>query len=244
LEHLRYDAYERRSGLVRILLPDTTPEAAAAGTAAELADLRDGTWALERLEASRIVVRRAGHVRMGVDLVPVDAFKTISIGGGRLDPSLDLDLEIAHVGGRQSPPIDALIGIEWSTMLLGGGHNPAAWHDVGAQRIAHDETTRAADVSRLAAGNDQLGVSVETTIDRPVDVWIAPIQTVSNSEAGFELVYQGAATLLVAPLKLAAGERLNLRIRQLVTVRGERFGGGGADDRPARVRVEVESGRR
>jgi len=244
LEHLRYDAYERRSGLVRILLPDTTPEAAAAGTADELGDLRDGTWTLERVEASRIVVRRAGHVRMGGDMVPVEASKTISIGGGRLDPSLDLELEIAHVGGPQSPPIEALLGIEWSTMLLGGGHNPAAWHDVGGRRIAHDETAFATDIRHLGAGNDQLGVTVETTIDPPVDAWIAPIQTVSNSEAGFELVYQGAATLLVAPLRLAAGEALNLRIRQLVTVVGERFGRGGADDRPARVRVEVESGRR
>ena len=248
LEHLRYDAYERRSGLVRILPADTTPEAAASGAAEELADLRDGAWSLDGLDAGRIVLRRAGHVRMPAGSAPIQATKTIAIGGGRLDPSLLVEIEIVHRGDPASPPIDALLGVEWSTMLLGGGHNPAAWHDVGGRRIAHDETARAAEVSRLAAGNDQLGITVETTTDRPMEAWIAPIQTVSNSEAGFELVYQGSATLLVQPLRLAASQRLTLRIEQRVAVAAERFGGGPtverAEPRPAAVPVEVESGRR
>ena len=66
---------------------------------------------------------------------------------------------------------------------------------------------------------------VETTTDHAVDAWIAPIETVSNSEAGFELVYQGSATLLVEPLRLRPGERWTLRIRQQATVAAERFGG-------------------
>jgi hypothetical protein len=250
LDHLRYDAYERRSGLVRILPSDTTPEAAASGAAEEVADLRDGAWALDRLDAGRVVLRRDGQVRMADGSVPIEATKTISIGGGRLDPGLSVELEIVHRGGSDSPAIDALLGIEWSTMLLGGGHNPAAWHDVDGRRIAHDETARAIDIRDLMAGNDQLGITVATTTDRPVEAWIAPIQTVSNSEAGFELVYQGSAMLLVERLRLAAGERLTIRIGQEVTVSAERFGGGGAgaattsaDSRSA-VPVEVESGRR
>jgi 4-alpha-glucanotransferase len=251
LEHLRYDAYERRSGLVRILAADTTPEAAASGAAEEVADLRDGPWLLNGLDAGRVVLRRAGQVRVAGGSVPIEATKTISIGGGRLDPSLAVALEIVHRGGPDSEPLDALLAIEWSTMLLGGGHNPAAWHDAGGRRIAHDETTRTAGVSAVAAGNDQLGVTVETRIDHPVEAWIAPIQTVSNSEAGFELVYQGSATLLVEPLRLAAGQRLMIRIEHQVAVDAERFGGGPAaepapapDPRSAAAPVEVESGRR
>ena len=44
---LIYDDYERRSGLIRILPPETTPEAAASGAAEELGDLRDGAWSLD-----------------------------------------------------------------------------------------------------------------------------------------------------------------------------------------------------
>ncbi|HEX3427633.1 MAG TPA: alpha-amylase/4-alpha-glucanotransferase domain-containing protein [Candidatus Limnocylindrales bacterium] len=223
LEHLRYDAYERRSGLIRILAADTDPAAATSGTAEELGDLRDGTWTLESLAGGQAALRRSGFVRLAGESIPIRAAKTIAIDGGRRDPSLTVDFEIEHAGDPHTPPIDALLAVEWSTMLLGGGHNPAAWHQIADQRIAHDATAATATVDRLLAGNDQLGITVETTIDRAVAAWIAPIETVSNSEGGFELVYQGSTTLLVAPLRLVPGERVRLRVAQRVTVQAERF---------------------
>jgi hypothetical protein len=51
-----------------------------------------------------------------------------------------------------------------------------------------------------------------------VSAWIAPIESVSNSEAGFELVYQGSAILLARPIALAPGERTSFRVDQRVTV--------------------------
>jgi hypothetical protein len=245
LDHLCYDAYERRSGLVRILPADATPEAAATGTAEELGDLRDGAWTLADLGRRRVVLRRAGHVRTAAELVPIEARKIIALGGGRMDPRLDVELEIVHLGGAEAPRIDALITVEWSTMLLGGGHNPAAWHDVHGRRVPHDASIEVTETTRLLAGNDQLGVVVETTTDRPVAGWIAPIETVSNSEAGFELVYQGSATLLVVPLRLGPGERCHLRIGQHATIREERFGARATPvvAEASGPPVEVESGR-
>ena len=239
LDHLTYDAYERRSGLIRILPSDTTPQAAASGVADELGDLRDGPWTLDDLaglDAGRVVARRAGTIRGAGGAndgpVPVTATRTIAIGGGRLDPRIELSLEIVHRGTAEDAPIDALVAVEWSTMLLGGGHNPSAWLEVGGERTAHDATRAAEATGRIAAGNDFLGIVVETTTDHPVDAWIAPIETVSNSEAGFELVYQGSATLLVEPLRLRAGERWTLEIVQQATVARERFGGPFEADGP------------
>jgi hypothetical protein len=160
----------------------------------------------------------------------------VRLGGGRLDPRLELVLEIVHRGTAEDPPIDALVAVEWSTMLLGGGHNPSAWLEVGADRTAHDVARIANDTRRIAAGNDFLGISVETITDHAVDAWISPIETVSNSEAGFELVYQGSATLLVEPLRLRAGERWTIRIEQRASIVAERFAempGGGPDDASA-----------
>ncbi|HEY2888944.1 MAG TPA: alpha-amylase/4-alpha-glucanotransferase domain-containing protein, partial [Candidatus Limnocylindrales bacterium] len=213
LDHLTYDAYERRSGLIRVLPPDTTPEAAASGSAEELGDLRDGAWSLEAgggLDARQVVARRAGRIRAAGVFVPVDARRTITLGGSRLDPRLEVTLEIVHRGASDDPAIDALVAIEWSTMLLGGGHNPSAWLEIGDERTAHDAARTAAGTRRVTAGNDFLGIAVETTTDHAVDAWIAPIETVSNSEAGFELVYQGSTTLLVEPLRLRPGERWSL----------------------------------
>jgi 4-alpha-glucanotransferase len=236
LDHLRYDDYERRSGLVRILPAGTTPEAAAAGTADELGDLRDGAWTLDGLDRDQVVARRAGRIRTPDGDVPVDAARTLILGGGRRDPRLELLLEIGHRGAAGDPPLDVLVAVEWSTMLLGGGHNPSAWLEVADERTAHDATRIATAVDRLAAGNDFLGIVVETALDHPVDAWIAPIETVSNSEAGFELVYQGSAALLVEPLRLRPGESWSLRVRQLVTVAGA--GGAGGESEAAGAAAE------
>ncbi len=76
------------------------------------------------------------------------------------------------------------------------GGNPAAWWDVAGERTAHDVARAASGVDALAAGNDWVGIVVGTEISPAADVWIAPIETVSNSEAGFERVYQGSGLLL------------------------------------------------
>ncbi len=92
--------------------------------------------------------------------------------------------------------------------MLGGGGNPSAWWDVDGTRTGHDVAGRPAGVTRLSQGNDYIGVAVETIVDEPADAWWAPIETVSNSESGFERVYQGGALLLSWPLRLAPGETL------------------------------------
>jgi alpha-amylase len=226
VDHLRYDAYERRSGLARVVAPETTPAALADGSAEELGDARDGAWAIVSLTGDRVVLRQVGSIRSAAGnepAIPVTWVKTIAVAGGRLDPRLSLELSIEHAGAVGGPPLDALLALEWSTMLLGGGHNPAAWHDNDEARSAHDETRCDPAATRLRAGNDQLGIAIETTVEPPADAWIAPIQTVSNSEAGFELVYQGSATDLVWPLRIGPGERLAIRIEQAVTVAAERW---------------------
>ena len=78
----------------------------------------------------------------------------------------------------------------------------------------------------LAQGNDYIGVAVRTTLDAPTDAWWAPIETVSNSESGFERVYQGGGLLLSWPLRLAAGERWSRTIRQAVTTAHDRRADG------------------
>ena len=206
---LQYDAYERRSGLVRLLPPATTASDIAAGTAADLVPLVDSPWRLVSIDAHSLEASFASG--------PVTIAKKIRIGGGRLDPSVAIDVEVANVSAE---PLEALLGIEFSVMLLGGGHNPAAYHFVDGRRIPHDAQLVVDGVDRLRSGNEQLGVTLETVLDGPTSAWIAPIESVSNSEGGFELVYQGSATVLVRPIHLAPGERTTFHLEQCVTVAG------------------------
>ena len=67
-----------------------------------------------------------------------------------------------------------------------------------------------------------MGLDVTTTLTPAADAWIAPIETVSNSEAGFERVYQGSALVLTWQLDLAPGARTSVRVEHLVATSRDR----------------------
>jgi hypothetical protein len=212
---LFYDDHELRSGLVRFLASDTTPGAFATATATELGDLRDGEFAVDHLASGQVSLSRNGTV----DGQPVTVSKTIRLLGGRLSPELVIDLELHHQGDEA---IDARLGLELSVHLLGGGGNPSAWYDVGGARSAHDGSGQAEGIDAIGYGNDWVGVAVRAAAEPAADAWWSPIETVSNSESGFERVYQGSSLLLSWPLRLDPGEARRFSVRQAVSVARDR----------------------
>jgi 4-alpha-glucanotransferase len=211
---LLYDGYERRSGLLRALPPDATEADWRAGGGPDLGDPAAPT-SIRELAAGTLVTE-ASTVIAGQ---PVRVVRRITLGGGRLDPQLSLALTVEH---RGSGPIAARLGIEWVATMLGGGGNPAAWWDVGGERARHDGTGARAGIEGLAQGNDWLGVAVSTRVSPAADAWWAPIETVSNSEDGFERVYQGSALLLSTPVELAPGSSWSMRVDHRVEVAADR----------------------
>ena len=101
--------------------------------------------------------------------------------------------------------------------------NPAASWALGNQVTAHDGLGEAERVDRITQANSYLGVSVESRPSDAADAWWAPIDTVSNSEAGFERVYQGSALLLSWPIRLEAGSRHSVRVDHSVSVERDRI---------------------
>jgi hypothetical protein len=208
---LQYDSYERRSGLVRLLPPTTTAAELADGSATDLVHALDGAWMLASIDPNQLTATFAAG--------PVRLVKSVRIAGGRLDPRLAVEVSVENISDQ---PFEALLGLEFAVMLLGGGHNPAAWHEVDGRRIPHDEFATATNVERLLAGNDQLGIRVETLVEPAADAWISPIRTVSNSEGGFELVYQGSCIVALRPIRVEPGARTNLRLEQVVSITADR----------------------
>ncbi len=212
---LRYDPYERRSGLVRFLARDAGPEAFADSAVDELGDFVDRPFKLTELAPGRLVVARDGAVRTSGGAAAVRVEKRLTLGGDRLAPSLGLEVAVTN---RSSLVIEARLGVEWALTMLGGGGNPAAWWEAGGERGAHDGRGAVDAVGRLAQGNDDVGIAIETTASPAATAWWSPIETVSNSEAGFERVYQGSALLLSWPLRLGAGEESVVRVDHVVSV--------------------------
>jgi len=212
---LVYDTYERRSGLVRALPSSVTAEDWAMARAPDVGDMLDGPFALVDLGADRITARREATIAGA----SVTVTRTTILGGDRRSPTLESHLVLDHRGG---PALDLRLGVEWSTTMLGGGGNPAAWWEVAGDRRGHDTSGQAAGVTALAQGNDHIGIALATSVDQAADAWWAPIETVSNSEDGFERVYQGSGLLLSWPLHLEPGERWERIVRHVVTTTRDR----------------------
>ncbi|HEV8280996.1 MAG TPA: alpha-amylase/4-alpha-glucanotransferase domain-containing protein, partial [Candidatus Limnocylindrales bacterium] len=211
---LVYDTYERRSGLVRALPLGSTAGDWAMARATELGDAVDGPFELVELAAGRLVTRRLATIADSAIAVT----KTLTLGGNRRAPTLSLQVDLDH---RDGGAIEARIGVEWSLTMLGGGGNPAAWWDVRGERTAHDIDGTASELSTIAQGNDYIGISVTSTT-AAADAWWAPIETISNSEGGFERMYQGSALLLSWPVRLAPGEHWTRTISHVVATTHDR----------------------
>ena len=210
-ERLHYDRHERRSGLVHLVDPETSQDDFAAARYAERGDLADRPYAVEALEPGCVRLARDGEVRpRGGDPRPLRVEKTFRFSGERLAPQVELELRVTN---RSAARIETTLAVEWALNLLGGGGNPDAYYRSGATRTPHDGSGAAEGIEAIGFGNDWLGIDAEATVAPPAGAWWQPIETISNSEAGFERVYQGSALVFRWPLRLDPGEAFEARTR-------------------------------
>ena len=203
---LRYDRYERRSGIVHLLPAGggTVGRDFTAATYLELGDFVDAPFVLDTLSDGRVAARRLGSVVVDGSPQPLLVEKTFRFGGGRADPILELTTTVAS---RADRPLEFELAIEWNVNLLGGGHNPAAYYEAAdGVRTPHDAAGSRPNASDVTFGNDFEGVRIEASMEPAADLTWYPVETVSNSEGGFERSYQGSSLLFRWPVSLAPGE--------------------------------------
>jgi hypothetical protein len=239
---LFYDAYERRSGLVHLLDADATLQDLVAGQPIERADVLDSPYVLVELGPDRLVARRDAIAHIGGAAQPIGVQKTFRLEGDRRRPRLALAVRFENRSDR------ALVGrmaLEWNLTFLGGGGNPAAFYEVGGRRGPHDSQGEQAATGQVLSGNTDVGLLLTTDIDPPGDVWWYPIDTISNSETGFERVYQGSSLVLSWPIDLAPGAACEVEVRhQLEATRDRAAEEAAADQRPAGASPSASSERR
>ena len=112
-------------------------------------------------------------------------------------------LSCANVQARS-----ALIGVEIVLNFLAPREQnryfeiPAGRHPLG-----WSAALSAGDIgSRLKVVDEWQNVAVTIETPSATELWITPIETISESEEGFERVYQGSQILAVSPVELAAGK--------------------------------------
>lgn len=203
-QYLQVDAYPRRMGddhffaqsPVANQLRRQTPE--------------DGSFVnrvFEKSDDGNMTLLRTGTARG----MPVDLRKTYTLQ----ENVLTLAITVKNAG-KQS--LESVYASEFNFSLL-GGHTPDRFIEIDGNRpvdawldAVKDET----GIKSLGLVNEWDRFRVILGWESPTDLCRYPVFTVSNSESGFEKVYQSTVILPYWPLKLKPGETFETKITMKV----------------------------
>lgn len=196
-ERLQYDYYPRKSLLDHFYDNEIALAAVASGQALERGDFLGCPYeARVRRNPDRIQVQLSrqgnawGH--------PLKITKGVTLEAG------SSSLEIAYLieGLPANRPFH--FAVEFNFAGLPAGADDRYFHNGQGQRLG--QLGRQLDLTGAQALNlvdEYLGIDVGLKTSLPTDLWTYPIETVSQSEGGFELVHQSVA---VVPHWLVQGD--------------------------------------
>lgn len=186
---LQYDRYPRKSLMDHFYDESTSLEAVRRGEAPERGDFVDLPFEAKlRRAADRVQLQmsRQGNA-WGV---PLTITKAVTMVAGS-----DC-LEIAYLI-EQIPAESAFhFGIEFNFAGLPSGADDRYFSDAQGQRLGQLGQPQNLDqVRELSMTDEWLGITVGMQSDRDSSFWAFPVETVSQSEAGFELVHQSVCVI-------------------------------------------------
>jgi len=186
-QRLQYDRFPRKSLLDHFYDAGANLQSVSRGEAAEHGDFVQGVYESKiRRSADRIQVQltRLGHV----------AGRDVRITKGITAVAGSPTLEIAYL--LENLPAD--LAIHFSTELnfssLPSGADDRYFHDGRGNRLGQlGYQLDLSDAQNLNLVDEWLGIDVGLVFNRPTGLWTYPVETVSQSEGGFELVHQSVA---------------------------------------------------
>ncbi|MDD5038571.1 MAG: DUF1926 domain-containing protein [Dehalococcoidales bacterium] len=203
---LSYDRYPRYSLIDHFLSPDITLEQFVSGSYEETGSFADQPYQVEldkQYPFLKISLSRGDRIRCGKRWVPFEVKKEIFVESGK--DELRINYQLTNRGDTVA---SGIFGSEWNINLLGGGHNEQAYYEVPGTVLDDyhlDSTGAVKGIGELSLGNRYLGIRLDLAIEPHIALWRFPVETVSNSEAGLERLYQGSCLLLSVPFNLSPG---------------------------------------
>lgn len=184
-KRIQYDPYSRKSLLDHFYDDNVSPEAVARGEAQERGDFLSGSYdAKIRRNPQRIQVQM---VRNGNAWgVPLKITKGVTLDAG------SSVLEIAYLMEGLPPGRTFHFSVEFDFAGMPAGAEDRYFYagdhhqrlgQLGMRLDQHD-------LQEIGLVDEWLGLDVNLGFSRPTHLWTYPIETVSQSEGGFELVHQ------------------------------------------------------
>jgi len=198
---LQYDGYPRKSLLDHFYDPQAALASVARGEAPERGDFLLRTYeARMRRNPNRMQVQLSSEGLVGE--LPLKITKAVTLEAG------SSVLEIAYLIEGLPPNGGAdrqlHFGVEFNVAGLPSGADDRYFYGDDRQRLGQLGTQLDLQQSgELGLVDEWLGIDVALSFSRPSNVWAYPVQAVSQSEGGFELVHQ---SVVVEPHWLIQGD--------------------------------------
>jgi alpha-amylase len=188
-QRVQYDSHARKSLLDHFFDEDVTLGDVAASRAMERGDFLTGVYEARvrrTPERVQLVLARQGNAWR----VPFSITKTITLEAGSSCFEVHYQLE------GLPPDRTFHFGVELNFAALPAGASDRYFRDAHHNRMGHlGSRLDLYDANDLGMVDEYLGIDASLHTSRPSRIWTFPIETVSQSEAGFELVHQSIALI-------------------------------------------------
>ncbi|MBI3267443.1 MAG: DUF1926 domain-containing protein [Planctomycetes bacterium] len=214
LQHrLHVDPHWRMALMDHFLGAGATLEAYSRGSVRDAGDFLLGVYGADvRSKDGRVEVALARDGRIGGRAARVE--KVLTLGSGTRE--VEVAYAITNLSGER---LDARFGSEWNFALLAGRAHDRYLVGADGRNLGPLATQGVfADQGRFSLVDEWQGIRVNLHFEAAADLWVFPVETVSQSEAGFELVYQSTSVTPCWSLALAPGS--SWRTRFVVAIEG------------------------
>lgn len=188
-QRVQYDNYSRKTLVDHFLRDDETLQNWIQGKAHELGSFVQSPFeATLRRSAERLQVKMTsdGHVESR----PIRITKGVTMEAG------SSELEIVYL--IEGLPQDRTLhfAVELNFAGLPAGADDRHFTDAAGNNLGQlGSTLDLQNITQLGLIDQWQGIHVQWSSNQPTNVWTMPIETVSQSEGGFELVHQSVAVL-------------------------------------------------
>lgn len=217
---LQYDRYKHDTLTDHVLDASTTLNEFARGEHVECGDFVTGVYAFETRSGRNrksVLLKRDGEVRLGALVGPLTVSKEVELTGG--SAALAVGYALINTGTQ---PLKFDFAVEFIFALL-AGHAPDRYLYVDSpENNLGDLSTRLEleEVTKFGLVDSWQGLDVQLKWTVPARVWSFAIETVSQSEGGFEAVYQSTIVVPRWRIELDPGSRWTLHVTETLAELG------------------------
>lgn len=205
---LYYDQYPRMSLLDHFFNPDCKLAEVAKSHYCEEGDFLVGEYipSLKRGEDGLLSLSRAGKIKRGDKEYPLAITKSVRL----IKRQLNIDYRITNTG---SELLETIFGVEFNLSMLAGNAHDRFYYSQDNENLGPLVSVGELKGQKLFGIKDWYQkIDIRFILDKSVEIWYFPVQTVSQSESGLELIYQNSVIIPHGRLQLKPQETWQIQI--------------------------------